>query len=813
MAAENPGTFKVSDIHDILVRVHFEDPQQVAKTETGRQIAKQIFSKQYQGGNSQNFFLGRAAHQRSLELWSLGKQDVAEFLPMMGVSDATKAEVPIDITPSMVASFFTETLVEFLSKNEEYPIVKAIDDSSNEEKIDRYYEALHRMNNIEDIAAMQNEAGIQLEPTNAYVPDSKLSAQVYFQQKDQLPKEIRFQKILASTLIRNDYERVLKPRLIRSNICFNIEAAKVTRGEGKYEYCIRPAVYSNIFYNFIQTDNGKPDLYYIGEGYGLKVKDIRKKYGKSEKRLNGLSESEIFELARLSALNNTQAVGGFGHLWNVGYDTFSGMTPWDDCTVFIIDYEIMISEAEYWVSSTDSFGKENVVQKKGIPKVTSEKSRVLEKNKDCVYNGIYCPYSDKMLYWEKQGSEFNWRINIPHNNGEYIPSLLERGMAKFKELQLIELKKRHFIGQLSPAIFDVDVARLKDVTIGGRRYEWKDIVRIRQLTGANLFSSKGLDPLDVNNSPAVRTAMQDPTLQRIIELDAVEKGLIASLRELLGLPIYVDGSIAGQRTAGRLAEGQRQASSNVTGFVTNGHNQLMEEILNRICIMAWEDVVTDEKESEEDLVNTQFKVYVKMKMTAEEKERLEIDIDRWSKTPDENGKPLLSPADCYAIRQIDDPRLAEMYLADKVAENERKATAKRKQDIEANAKSQQESNDQAAEKAIQLQQDKLAAEKEMKEFDANNTMQQITAKGALEIFSKILKPKTGEGGQQMQQPVLPDYLEKLFRQTFENVSTTLYQDKKNLDNQIIAKEQEEQLQAEEQMMQQQMAEQQQQVMQ
>lgn len=794
MASENTGNFNVQDIHDILVRVHFEDPQKVAKSETGRQIAKQIFSKQYNGSGSKNFFAGRTAHQRTLELWSLGKQDVTEFLPLMGVSDATKAEVPIDTTPSMVASFFTETLVEYLSKNEEYPIVKAIDDSSNEEKINRYYEAIYRMNNVETIDDVQQKSGIQLEPTNAYVPDTKLSAQVYFQQKDQIPKEARFQKILASALIKNDYERVLKPRLIRSNIVFNIEAAKVTRGESRYEYCIRPAVYSNIFYNFIQTDNGKPDLYYIGEGYGLKVKDIRNKYGRTDKRPNGLSEKDIFELARVSAQNNTQNPVGFGYQWNDGYGIFNGVTPWDDCTVFVTDFEIMISESEYWVSSTDNFGKENIVKKKGIPNVKSEKSKVIEKNKDCVYNGIYCPYSDKMLYWEKQGNDFSWKIIIPHNNGEYIPSLIERGMAKFKELQLIELKKRHFIGQLSPAIFDVDVSRLKDVTVGGKRYEWKDIVRIRTLTGANLFSSRGLDPLDVNNSPAVRTAMQDPTLQRIMELDVVEKGLISSLRELLGLPIYVDGSMAGQRTAGRLAEGQRQASSNVTGFVTNGHNQLMEEILNRICIMAWEDVVTDEKEGQDDLVNTKFKVYVKMKMTEAEKERIEIDIDRWSKTPDENGRPLLSPADCYAIRQIDDPKVAEMYLADKVAENERKAAERKRADVEANAKLQKESNDQAAQKAIELQKDQLAAQKDMKEFDANNTMQQIIAKGGLELLTKILTPQTGKDGVSVpqQKPQLPEALEKLLNQTFENVSITLYQDNKNLTNQVSAEEQMEQ---------------------
>ena len=141
--------------------------------------------------------------------------------------------------PKLINSFFSNNLIvnslEYLSKNEEVPVVKAIDDSSQEEKINRYWEAIHRMQEVGTIDDIQKQAGVQLEPTNAYVPDTKLSAQVYYQQKDQLPKEIRFNKILKSVLIQNDYERVLKPKLIRSNVVFNVEAIKISRGNEKYE--------------------------------------------------------------------------------------------------------------------------------------------------------------------------------------------------------------------------------------------------------------------------------------------------------------------------------------------------------------------------------------------------------------------------------------------------------------------------------------------------------------------------------------------------------------------------------------------------
>ena len=120
------------------------------------------------------------------------------------------------------------------------------------------------------------------------------------------------------------------------------------------------------------------------------------------------------------------------------------------------------------------------------------------------------------------------------------------------------------------------------------------------LTGANLYSSRGLDPLERNNRPAITPGAPNAIIQKIIELDIVEKNLIASLREMMGLPVYLDGASVGDRTANKLAEGQRAASTNVTGFIVKGHNQLMEDALNYICKLAWEDVVAEDPEDAQD---------------------------------------------------------------------------------------------------------------------------------------------------------------------------------------------------------------------
>jgi len=799
---------------NILKQIYFDNPQTVAKKETGKKIAEEIYKLQWSNNTDRNFFAGRAAHQAEIEKWSLGKQDMMQFLSYMGVDDATKSEANIDMTPIMIGAQFSGTLVESISKNVEYPIVKAVDNDSVDEKIERQLDALFRMKEVATITELQNLSGIQLEPTNAYVPDSEMAAKVYFEQKDQLPKEIRFQKILSKALLENQYERVLKPKLIRNNIVFNMEAVKVGRGEGRNKYLMRQGIPKNMFYNFFLNDSGSTELSYIGEAYNLKVKDIRGKFGKSAERSEGLTEQEIYDFAKDSNQNNPVSPIQFNHQFNNQNSEYQGATPYDDFSGFVIDFEIIVGEAEYWVSKKDSYGKENIVKKKGVPNPTSDSAKIIKKDTQCVYRCVYAPYAKMVIFWGKNElkDKFTWSINIPNNNGEYVPSLFERALEPMRELALIKLKKKLLIARLSPAAFAVDVESAKNVVTGnGRVYEWEDIVRIKTITGIELWSSKGLNPLESSN-PAIRSASRDDTLQNIIQLDATEKSIEAGIRVLLGVPIYLDGSNVGQRTAAKLSEGQRESSSNVTGFIQNSHSQVIEESLNKICLMAWQDVVTDDPEDGNDLINTKFTTYVKMRMVDDEKLQLERDIEKWTQTPDENGMPLLTPADAYAIRQIEDITLAGEYLTEKVAENRRIAADDKDRREKSNIEAQGKSNEQAAAKAIQLQKDKLEYDKQIKELEGRNKKEEILLTEGLKIWNTLLSPQkttSGEGGTitPVQKPQLPPQLEALLNLTFQSVQQSLTVEMNKSDEQIMQEQQEKeqmmQAAAEEQAMQEQ----------
>ncbi len=151
---------------------------------------------------------------------------------------------------------------------------------------------------------------------------------------------------------------------------------------------------------------------------------------------------------------------------------------------------------------------------------------------------------------------------------------------------------------------------------------------------------------------------------------------------------------------------------------------------------AWQDVVTDKKETSDDLINTKFKVFVKMRQTAYERQLLEQNISVAMQTVDGNGNPLISFKDAFTIRNIKNFKLAELYLANKIEENKKRAREDSEKLQEQNAQVQQASAKMAADEAKKLQDEKLDAEKDMKEFEATKQKEIELLKGFMAICAK-----------------------------------------------------------------------------
>ncbi len=743
-------------IQNPLTNRFFLSQTEKQSKETGKKLVRSFYTQQTSNGTSLNFFQGRNARQIMLLLWAKGSQNISEFLGYMSVSDANRSWINIDTTQSRIAPQFVGTLVESMAKNSTYACVDAVDDGSRTEKEDRLFEALFRMNDVDTISTVQQESGIQLEPPTAFVPDDEQAARVYFELQDRLPKEIRFEKMIAS--VRDDikFERVLNRKTLYDLTVLNMAFTKIEKvAPGKYT--VRKCVPTNMIYNFFINDTGDCEITMIGEFYSLKVRDLRKKFGKSEERPDGLSEKEIFEMARQYATEKN--IGVFNYKWDENYalNTFSMNRPYDDASVLVLDCEIDCGEDAYFVAKKDAYGREDIQAKKSVPyqqkkadgsyiqQPKPEDVEIIKKRKNTWMRGVYAPYGDTMLYWGSPDiiiSQYtdvynplsSYTVNIPNNDGEYVPSLFERIMEPLREYQLSKLKRKQLISQLRPSGIRIDVESARNIDLGnGNTIEWDEVLRIYNQTGTEVWSSKGIDPLQPQ-APAITNTAADDAIAKIVNLTGVLEGIRAEIRELIGVPPYRDGSDVGDRTSGVLQEQQSNASYNVSDFVLNGNNQLWEETFYKLCLLHWNDIVKTEPESSDDMLNTRFKVAVKMKATEYEKQLIEQDITRFSQMPDANGNPLLSPKDAIMIRNIQNYKLMALYLDSVVKENRKKAIEDSQRLQAQNAQIQQQSAQMAAEQQSQIQAQELQANQALEQYKAAQQKELVVLTGMFDLF-------------------------------------------------------------------------------
>lgn len=153
-------------------------------------------------------------------------------------------------------------------------------------------------------------------------------------------------------------------------------------------------------------------------------------------------------------------------------------------------------------------------------------------------------------------------------------------------------------------------------------------------------------------------------------------------------------------------------------------------------MLHWNDIVKTEPESEEDMLNTRFKVAVKMKATEYEKQLIEQDITRFSQMPDANGNPLLTPKDAIMIRNIDNYKTACLYLDSVVKENRKKAIEDSQRLQSQNAAVQQQSAQQASEQAQQLQAQQAQTTQALEQFKASQAKELSFLNGIMAISAK-----------------------------------------------------------------------------
>lgn len=709
----------IGSFRDLLLQMNFDAPEDRKDPAYGLALLSRIYKEQ-NNQSSTYFYGGRNIRWMDVWQWFMGRQDMKQFLDFTNI-DGTAAYTNVDFTQNRIGPYLGETLANSMASVIMYPSVTAVDEKSQKQKSDEKANALYRMRHTPKIDALQQQSGVMLEDPNAYVPDDELSAEIYFKLEHRLPKEIKFEELLQKVMDDNEFTE-LNRGLIRYLIALNCGCTKVEKLEDGFIY-IRKCIPPNLVYNFFMSDSGKIELSYIGEIYGLKVRELRKKYGKSPTRPNGLSEKEMFEMCR--SANQYNNSGRFYFYWNDSY-LYATDRPYDDYSIQIFDCEVKVFDTDYAVGKIDSFGRENIQFKKSKPAPTSDRATVYETPKYTVYRGVWALKADKMCYWglpdivikpfqDISESLFSYTIQIPNNDGDYTVSIYERVMEQLREYQLMKLKRKQLIAEMVPSGYSIDVEAARDVDLGGGNIVgWEEVMKIRNQSGVVVWSSRGLNPNDVNRTPPIIEMANAGSVAQLNEINNTLDRLDAEIRALLGVSKYVSGTDLPPRMGQSVVENQLSSSNNVSDFITKAAATLWQETLYKCCLIKWDEAVL--KDNQDDLMDTKLSVKVEMKPTAYQEQIIEQDIAIGLK------EGSLTHKDAFYIRNIKNYKLAQMYLSNMVDKNKKEAAQAQQANVEQTAQAQQASNQQTAQNQAQMEVAKRQFEGAMKTAEQKNEM-------------------------------------------------------------------------------------------
>jgi hypothetical protein len=496
----------------------------------------------------------------------------------------------------------------------------------------------------------------------------------------------------------------------------------------------------------------------IGELYTMRVMELRKKYGKSPTRPNGLDEKTIFNMCKNANQYNNS--GRFYYYWNDSY-LYATDRPYDDYGIQVFDCEVKLFDSDYYSSKTDSFGNEKVVPKRGVPTKTAETTRVIKTGKYTVYRGVYALKADEMIYWgppditikpfmDISESLFSYSIQIPNNDGDYVPSLFERALSPLRKLQLAELKLKQLIAEMVPAGYTIDTETIRDVEIGGgKKLSYDEIIKLRNQKGIVVWSSAGLDPNKRNERPPIEELANAGSVPQLNELANIIERANQEIRSLVGVPMYRDGSDLAPRMGQGVVENQTTNSNNVTGFINSSFRALMQETLYKCCILKWDEAVI--LEDQDELIDTIFQVQVEMRPTLYEKQITEQQITVGMQ------EQLLDFKDAFYIRNIKNFKLQQLYLSNVVEKKKKEAAQAQQANVQQTAQAQQASNQQTAENSAQLEKLKHQMAMEMEETQQRGQKETALLTGLLAILAKT-------GGE------VPAVLQPITAQVFQNVA-------------------------------------------
>jgi hypothetical protein len=473
--------------------------------------------------------------------------------------------------------------------------------------------------NKEVLSQLQQESGVQIIPQDQFVAEDKDELDQWILQFNHLPEEIQYSIGCNNVLEANGWNDVLKQRLLHDSAEVGLVCTYTwmdEEGEVHVQW-IRP---ENAIYSYSDFPDFR-DTTYRGHILSMKISEIRARYSIASG--GTLSEEDIFMLAQSCKEYQLTDKIKWMQDWNVSW-----LRPYDEWNIDLMKFEIKTLDSDgYTVTKTKKNG--STIIRKGKPEKIDENQEYLEEKKWNIYEGVYCPVTQKMIHWgikknmirpqdpkEIGNAEFSYSFYMydPYDmRNVAVPEKIEEPI---EQMILARLKIQQMVAKMVPAGASIDVDALQELDLGlGDSVKPLEVQKIWEQTGKLYYRGRDAEG---NRIPVPITELANtgfaPQLQALIQLYQFHYQV---LKDELGEDPNLMNQAAQPRVAASNIEASRVLANNATEYMYDAYIYVMEESCKKIACLLNKSVTYGSKKyrdllKQEDVKDRNFIATIKM---------------------------------------------------------------------------------------------------------------------------------------------------------------------------------------------------------
>ena len=630
----------------------------------------------------------------------------------------------------------------WMQRNEKIQI-QAIDNLSQQDKIDEYNELDFYIANREMLQKLQEESGMQVIPDKK-IPETKEELDLWTTQFQRLPEEILYEMGCNNVLEANGWFDTLKYKMLHDSAEVGFVGTYTwmdDQGVIHVDY-VKP---ENALYSYSEYNDFR-DSSWRGQVKSMKISDLRRKYGKE---FGGtLTEEQLWDIANTSKDYQFNDKLRWDVNWNITF-----FRPYDEFNVDVLDFELKTVDSDTYTVITTKKNKSTLL-KKGRDESTSDNKEVIDDTKYNIYRGVMVRVKQVMLEWglkrnmirpqdpkETGNAEFSYSFYMYQNYSMTNTAVPEKIEEPADQMILARLKMQQLVAKMRPtgALINWDALQSIDYGLGDAN-KTIDVMKLYDQTGSLYYRGKDDEG---NQIPVPITELANagflPQMQGLIQLYQFHYSV---LKDELG----EDPNMAAQALTPRVTTGNidtaQQVAANATDYMYDAYVECMKQTARKVSCLLHKSVTFGAKAyrnllNKEDVGTRIFNTDVRLLPTSQDI----MMLDQKMNQAIASNPQFAMFIDTFKIIRIakEDVKLAEEYYRISMKKMIETQQAQAMQNQQMTIQGQMQSAQMAEEEKRKSLEMELAIKKQISDLQTNNDLKKAMVTGLFGIYEKGLQ--------------------------------------------------------------------------